>query len=106
MSATPVGGSAMSGDVVLTEVERDALADGCDAGWFAGATWVRFIRSGDEDMVIPVVERIVADRLAAERARWVEAIWSNLGGLGDTAPPREDVLTAERIIAAAHGGDA
>ncbi len=62
---------------VLTEQDREALADACDAGIDFERAWIRFIRHGDESMLLPVVERIVARHIAEaeqETARLREGI--------------------------------
>jgi hypothetical protein len=58
----PVG-DAMS--IELTEQERDDIAAACDAALDFGAAWVRFLRNGDESMLLPVI-------LAAKAEAWDE----------------------------------
>lgn len=46
----------------LTAAERDAIADACDAAYDFGNAWVRMLRSGAENMLLPVVEAILTAR--------------------------------------------
>jgi hypothetical protein len=56
--------------IELTEQERAEIAAACDAAIDFGSAWVRFLRNGDEQMLLPVVERIVAARIASAVVEW------------------------------------
>lgn len=44
----------------LTEQQREQIADACDAAFDFGDTWIRFLRNGNETMLLPVVARMLA----------------------------------------------
>lgn len=53
----------------LTPEQREQIADACDAAFNFGDTWIRFLRTGDESMLLPVVAQMLADereRIARE----------------------------------------
>jgi hypothetical protein len=50
--------------VNLNETQREQIADACDAAFDFGETWIRFLRNGDESMLLPVIADLLADAWA------------------------------------------
>jgi hypothetical protein len=46
----------------LTDAERELIADACDAARDFGDTWIRFLRNGQESMLLPTIEGILSER--------------------------------------------
>lgn len=82
--AVPVSEPEAKG--LLTEADLEQIALACDAMFDFGDTWVRFLREGNETVLLPVIESILAAHTpeGAEGEREVDPAQRHRDALADT----------------------